>query len=305
MVRLLILVISLGLSWATPHRAYAAGANSWKIVAATYPIYLLTRSVIAGDNSVSLSLLLPAGLGCPHDYSLMPEDVRRLAAADLLVVNGMGLEEFLGAPVERVRPHLPIIDASTGVKDKLSYTDSEEHEKTESGLNPHYFASPRMAAVVVVHIATELSKLRPESRNRFMGNAAQAAKRLNALADELANAVKTFRNRRIATQHGAFDYLARDTGLEIVATVQAHPGQDLSAAQMRELVARLKQTKAGAIFAEPQYPDKLVRTIAREARVPAATLDSAASGPDGAGFDYYETVMRANLQALEKTLGAR
>ena len=68
--------------------------------------------------------------------------------------------------------------------------------------------------------------------------------------------------------------------------------------------SRNRATKAGAIFTEPQYPQALGKTIAREAGIVAAALDPVANGPEQAPLAYYEQVMRANMTVLEQTLGS-
>ena len=108
---------------------------------------------------------------------------------------------------------------------------------------------------------------------------------------------------RIITQHGVFDYLARDMGLDVVAVVQANDTQPPSASDMMRLVRDIRDKKVGAVFTEPQYPDKIAATLARETGVATAKLDPVATGPAIAPLDYYETTMRTNLRTLENTLG--
>jgi ABC-type Zn uptake system ZnuABC Zn-binding protein ZnuA len=127
---------------------------------------------------------------------------------------------------------------------------------------------------------------------------------MNKLADEMASLGKRLANNRIVQPHGVFDYLARDMGLEVVGVMQAH-GQEPSAAEMIELVKTIKEKKAGGIFTEPQYPEKVGRTLAGEAGVPVAMLDPVATGPAGAPLDYFEIVMGKNMKTLEKTLGVK
>jgi ABC-type Zn uptake system ZnuABC Zn-binding protein ZnuA len=74
---------------------------------------------------------------------------------------------------------------------------------------------------------------------------------------------------------------------------------------MLEIVRKIKEEKAGAVFTEPQYPADVGQTIAREAGIVTATLDPVATGPEDTSLEYYETVMRRNLQTLEQTLGTR
>lgn len=96
------------------------------VLCTTFPIYQITRNVVQGRTKVSVDLMLPAQLGCPHDYALTPQDMRKLAKADVLVVNGLGMEEFLGAPVERANADLVIIDSSAGIQNTLQYTGGHE-----------------------------------------------------------------------------------------------------------------------------------------------------------------------------------
>lgn len=295
------------------------------VLCTTFPIHLIARNVAQGRAGVDLQLMLPAGMGCPHDYALTPQDMRKLAAADVLVVNGLGLEEFLGAPVRTANPDIETIDSSAGIQDLLEYAhehaEAEEdhdheaeadHDHAEydhghhhhAGVNPHLFASPRQAARIALNVAAGLSKADPEGAGVYFRNAQAYADRLNALADEMAALGRTLKNNRIVEPHGVFDYLARDMGLEVVAVLRPH-GQEPSAAEMLELVRTLRAKQAGAIFTEPQYPAKVGAALARETGLPTATLDPVATGPDEAPLDYYETAMRQNMETLRATLGVQ
>ena len=278
-----------------------------KILCTTFPIYQIARNVAEGRQVVEIDLMLPPGTGCPHDYALTPQDMKKIAGAQALIVNGLGLEEFLGEPVKKANADIAIIDSSEGIDGILQYTRDEAADKDEhgTGANPHLFASPRMAAKIAMKIAAELPRVDPDGAALYKKNAAEYAARLEKLADELAAAGKALGNNRIVTQHGVFDYLARDAGLEIVAVLQAHAGQEPSAAQMLKIVRTIRERKAGAIFIEPQYPAKTGETLARETGVPIAALDPAATGPEEAGLEYYEKTMRANLWILKKTLGVK
>lgn len=281
----------------------AATGGELQVLCTTFPIYQITRNVAQGRGGVNVQLLLPASLGCPHDYALTPQDMQKLLGARVLVVNGAGLEEFLGAPVAKANPGLSVVDSSAGVSNLLTYQSENAPGRQEP--NPHFFSSPRLAAQLAANIAAGLARADSEGADLYQKNAALYAVRMNRLADEFTALGRTLANRRIVTQHGAFDYLARDAGLEVVAVLQAHAGQEPSAADMLELVKIIRASKAGAIFTEPQYPAKIGQTLARETGIPSAILDPTASGPENAPLDYYETVMRKNLETLRATLGVK
>ena len=309
--------------------AVALGAaTGWgaiqNVLCSTFPVCQLARNVAQGREGVNVQLLLPAEMGCPHHYSLTPQDMKKLAGADVFVVNGLGLEEFLGAPVGQANQELLVVDSSAGIPDVLQYAEEprehgaghaeeahEAHEEGEEahghshrheGANPHLFVSPRMAAKLALNIAAGLSKADPEGAGVYFRNANAYAERMNALAGEMSALGRRLRNPRIVQPHGVFDYLARDMGLEVVALLQPH-GQEPSAAEMIAIARIVREKNAGAVFTEPQYSPKAGQTIAREAGIPAAVLDPAASGPEGAPLDYFETVMRNNMEILSATLG--
>ena len=304
------------------HPPVWAAENKARILTTTFPLYQIVRNLSQGVEGAEVGLMIPAEMGCPHDYALTPQDMRRLARADVLIVNGLGMEEFLGAPIAKANPRLRVVDSSRGIGQVLDYADGRHgqaghdhqpagkkegvmgHHDEDHGANPHLFASPRMAALLTANIAGELARVHPAGAARYTANAKAYGQRLNRLADDMAALGKRLVNNRIVTQHGMFDYLARDMGLEVVAVIQTHPGQNPSAAEILELVAAIKAKKAGALFTEPQYPEALGITIAREAGIVAARLDPAAGGPEQAPLDYYEQVMRRNMTVLEQTLGS-
>jgi ABC-type Zn uptake system ZnuABC Zn-binding protein ZnuA len=292
--------------------AEPAGTNKpLRVLTSTYPMYLFTRSVTAGSETVAVEPMLPGNMGCPHDYVLTPQDMQKIARADVFVVNGLGLEEFLGSPVSHANPKIRLLDTSKGITNVTKLTPEEggeagdEHHHHHGDINPHLFASPRMAAKIVRNIAAELSKLDPAGAELYAKNADACAARLDKLADEFGAAGKTFASRKIVTEHAVFDYLARDSALEIVAVVEEDPGQEPSAAQMLDIVKRIKAGGAAAVFTEPQYPAKVAETIAKEAGVPVASIDPVASGRDDAPLNYYEQTMRKNLDVLKRVLAER
>lgn len=298
------------------------------ILCTTFPVYQFTRAVAEGREGVAVSLMLSAGLGCPHDYVLTPQDMAKVADADILVVNGLGLEEFLGAPIQRANRRIRIVDSCVGIPDLLEFTGDEDAERyhdvhgdenkndsdndndsdnehDRGGINPHLFASPHMAAKMVMNIAAGLGEADPAGAALYTANAKAYANRLETLSAEFAAAGKRLKNNRIVTQHGVFDYLARDMGIDIVAVVQAHAGQEPAAAEMLSIIKTIRATKAGAIFTEPQYPERIAQTLAKETGIATAMIDPVASGPDDAKPDYYELTMRQNLATMQRVLGEK
>ncbi len=298
------------------------------ILCTTFPMYQITRNVAETDNNLDIELLLSSQMGCPHGYTLSPQDMKKIAKADILVVNGLGMEEFLDGSIQEINPDIQIIDSSKGIK-TMAYKHRNHHAKKhdqahthhehgdnhdrhrhtcnhnhDSGPNPHLFASPLMTTQIAMNIAAGLSRVNPSKATIYFQQATKYEKAMNALADEMAAIGKRLKNKRIIQPHGAFDYLARDMGIHIIDTMQPH-GQKPSAAEMVHLVRRINQRKVGAIFTEPQYPQNTGKTLSKETGVPVVIIDPVATGPDKAPLDYYETTMRHNLKLIEQTLGTK
>ena len=195
-VCLIVLMLLCGAALAQP-----------RILATTFPVYQIVRNITQNVPDAEVRLMLPAQAGCPHDYALTPQDMSKLAQADILILNGLGLEAFLGSPSARAKKELHTIDSSKGISGLLPYTDAEAtHEEHEGhhhgGMNPHLFASPRMAAQMTRSIAGQLADLDPANAASYWANAENYARKLDALADEFAALGGRLKNNRIITQHG-------------------------------------------------------------------------------------------------------
>lgn len=273
-----------------------AGGNPLRVLTSFLPMYLFTKNTVGSAPGVSVDMMLPPSLGCPHNYALVPSDMKKIAAADLFIVNGKGMEEFLGSPVRKANPKVVVVDTSAGVT-PIRNEDKDEHGE----FNPHTWVSPRNAVLQVRAIEQALSKASSENREIFRRNADAYVKRLEGLAEEFEQAAKRFRRRNIVTFHNVFDYLARVVGLTIVGEIEATPGQEPSAGEIHKLIETIKARQAAAVFGEPQYPARLAEMVANEAGVPVRSLDPVATG--STSLTTYEDAMRGNLLVLQEVLG--
>jgi ABC-type Zn uptake system ZnuABC Zn-binding protein ZnuA len=274
----------------------AGAADPLRVLTSFLPMEIFTRNVVGDAPGVTVVSMLPASMGCPHDYALTPGDMKKIASADLFVVNGYGMEEFLGEPVLRANPKIRIVKTARAV---LPIHGGNGH----GDVNPHTWVSPRNAILQVREIEKALSTARPASAGAFRRNADAYISRLSALAEEFETAAKTFRRRNIVTFHNVFDYLARDLGLTVVGEIETAPGQEPSAGEIRNLSRTIREKKVPVVFSEPQYSPKLAEALAKEAGVPVRVLDPVSTGSPAPTA--YEDAMRRNLSTLKEALSAR
>lgn len=269
-------------------------AGNFRVLASTYPVWLFCRNVCNGIENVKVELLIPAMAGCPHNYSPGPADLRKLENANVLVVNGLGLEGFLLNSKNSVAPNLPVIDAGRNVTPLLQ--SLEDPHPGEA--NPHIFAAPRQASIMVSNIGEGLAVYDPERGEQYMANAKAYAEQLWRLGQGMASLGVNAQNRSIALQHDALAYIAQNAGLDIVAMLPAM--QNPSAARLASLQKELREAKPALIATDSQYSAKMADMISTELGIPCAPLDPVANGPENSPLDYYEKAMEKNFETLRK-----
>ena len=310
-----ILSLLLCLCFGLPSVTARAADSPREFTATVFPIWILLHEIAHDVPGVNVNLLLPAGSGCPHDYAMTPNDRRRLAKADILVMNGLGLEGFLGYASKRnslLKPGASVVIAARDLSGILPAEGSCSHSHSGHGkdarsANPHIFAAPSMMAQMARSIVSQLARFDSANADRYRANGADIVSRLEALAAECRRSGEKLKARAVIAQHNIFDYLARDMGLNVEAHIQPHDGQEPSARAMLDLVRLIRAKKVAAVITEPQYPARAGRTLAAETGIPCISLDPAANGPEHLDhpLDWYEKTMRANLRTLEQALGTR
>lgn len=320
--------------------APARAADEFDILTSFYPMYLLTVNVAGGIEGVNVVNMAEQNVGCLHDYSLRTGDMRMIHSADVVVVNGAGMEGFIDKIVDDQQK--PVIDASQGIElitaqghgdddDRAEEAEDAHVEGDAAGLdvhagddasadatahaaepadahaghdhgavNAHIWMSPRQAMAQVENIARGLIEQDGAHAQQYRANADAYIARLKALDEQIAAELAPVRGARIVTSHPAFEYLARDYGIEIVASLGQEPGQMPRTRDMAELVDTVRGMNIRALFVERAYAEKAAEVLARETGVSIYTLDSLTSGDLDA--EAYERAILNDARTLREAL---
>ena len=317
---LIPLLAVLGWGLLVPARPALAARE---LLASTFPVYLFTQNITEGTDHFRVRLMVDSERGCPHDYAPTPAELERLAQADVLVINGLGLEGFLSRALTVARADLKIIDASGGpqaadaaqmagdqargtalILSRAVLLDSEPLGHHHSGPNPHLFASPGTAALMARNIAEGLAAVDPERAEAYRQNGARLAADLETAAGTMREAGRQLGNPKVIVSHSIFEYLAADLGFEVVAYIEEEDGAEPTAARLSELARLARSAGVRAILADPSENVDFARVLSGEARIPVAALDLVASGPAEAPLDYYQKVMLTDLEVLTALFAA-
>jgi ABC-type Zn uptake system ZnuABC Zn-binding protein ZnuA len=268
------------------------------VVATTTIIADFVR-VVGGDRVTVVELVKP-GVD-PHEYEPTPQDVQRLAQADLIVINGVGLEAFLGKLLEQSGGNKPVAVLSRGVKIRKGSGDNEK------GGDPHIWLNPLNAKIMVDNLADALSKVDPAGADIYRANADAYKQQLDALDKSIEEQISTIPKdrRKMVTNHDAFGYYIDRYGLTFVGSVipSLETNAQPSAQQVAEMVKKIKQQKVPAIFTESTLNPKLEEQIAQDAGVKVvASLYADSLGPPGSPAATYLGMMQANTAAIVDAL---
>ena len=229
-----------------------------------------------GGSHVTVTSLVPKG-GDVHTFDPSPSDAVVMTGAKLVVMNGLGLDDWLVPFVQNTgNADIPILRLGEG----LAGVDYIAAGAGEAGSdNPHLWMDVQYARKYADAIRAKLDEIDPANRSDYDANAANYDARLVELDQYVRSQIATIpeANRKMVTFHDAFPYYARDYGITIVGVAVPAPGQDPSAGQIADLVNAIKASGVKLVLAEVQFPDNLVREIASDtgARLESDLYDDA------------------------------
>ena len=277
-------------------------ADALNVVATTTVFADLVRE--AGGTSVRVTSLVPAG-GDPHTYAPTPSDVRSIAGADLVVMNGLGVDDWLKPLLaEAKRPLGSLVELGPN-EPGVTYLAGVGGTAAGAGgsVNPHLWLNVAYAELYVKRIVTALQAAAPAKQAAFQASGDAYLARLASLDAEIQAQIATIpeANRKLVSYHDAFPYFAAAYGLTIVGTVVPAPGQDPSAGQVVALINEIRASGVKAIFSEAQFNPKVEQQLAAEAGVTVVSnLYNDALGPPP--LDTYEAVMRWDATRVVEAL---
>ena len=282
----------------------AAAEGKLQVVASFLPAYSLT-SEIAGEHAEVKHLL--AGSGSLHDYQLTPRDMRQLSAADLIVINGLGMESFLDRALVNLGAKAggKVVEMSEGLATGLiAAPHAHDHGAAahdhRHDFNPHIWLDPLLAAHAVTNISRALQKADPTHAAEYRKNAAELVGRLHELDREIGQKTAGVKEVPFVTYHNAFPYFVRRYGLKLVGVVEEVPEVTPSPREMRRLLQTIRESGAKALFTEPKEASRLAEQIAKDTGLKLAELDPLETGEPRPNA--YVERMRQNVENLVQAL---
>jgi zinc/manganese transport system substrate-binding protein len=289
-----------------------------QVVATTPQLVDFARQV--GGEDIEVIEVLEAGVD-PHDFEPTAADIETLATAEVIVHNGVGLEDWFAPTIESAGPEGEVVDASTGVKlrsatdaeDDGAHEDAHEHDAGdgaedhgqedghEHGPNdPHIWQNPLNAKIMVENVSGALIEALPSQAQAIESRTTDYLAQLDELDAEIEEQMSQLDNKQLVTNHEAFGYFVDRYDMDYVGSVvpSFDSQAELSSAQINELVEEIKETETKAIFVESSLPANAAETIAREAGVEVISGDDSLYGDSVGPSGSYIDAMRHNSQVI-------
>lgn len=264
-----------------------------QIVATTAPVYTFTSALCRGTD-LEVTQLVTESVSCLHDYTLKVDQVKAAEAAQWVIVNGAGLEDFLDGVISREK----VIDASCGISLLCEDEHSEEahHENDHHHEeDPHIWLDAKNALVMANNICKGLCEAYPQWQDTFHKNNTQLMSQLSNLDTYGKKALDDVSTRELITFHDGFSYLAQGYGLEILEAMEEESGSEASAKDLIALIGTVRSYALPAVFTEVNGSPSAASVISRETGCNVYPLSMAMQG------DYFEN-MYWNFDTLKEAL---
>ena len=282
-----------------------------QVVTSANFLYEFTQNI--GNEMIDVSLLVPMGVD-PHDWEPTIRDTERLQKSDMIIINGIGYEHWIGS-LELTGIAGILVDTSNGIStlDSIKYDEekhdddakedghdehTEEDERNHGALDPHIWLNPVYAQLQVKNIANALSNSDPTNKNYYQSNAAIYNQELNLLDTKIRTELSGCKTDFI-TFHDAFSYFSEEYGLTqhtIISSTDSHG--EVTLQTLENIISLARELNIKVIFAEESTSTKTSQVIADEIGGKVLVLSPLEIVSD----ETYVEKMTQNLENLKEAL---
>ena len=276
-----------------------------RVVSTVSPITSIVENI--GGDRIELEGMVPEGVNS-HIFEPQPSLARLLADADLIIANGLFLEqptlELAEANKKDETPILLLGDRSITREQwqfDFSFPESEGHP------NPHLWPDPKLGLKYAELAQEQLASLDPDNTDYYKENLEAFRERIDAMDAAIRQSVATIpvENRRLVTYHDSWAYFALSYGMEVIGAVQPSDFAEPSAREVAELIDQVKELGLPAVFGSEEFPSDVLETIAREGNTTFVDqlADDDLPGAPGDPDHSYLGLMRQNMRIMIPALG--
>lgn len=288
-------LLSIGLLVGAFAQAQPMGAER-PLVVATASMFADMAAVIGGDL-VDVRSVVPIG-GDPHIYDPTPADVRLVAAADLILRNGLTFEGWLNEVIANSGTEGRVVTVTNGIQP----IESEEYQNSA---DPHAWMDASNGLLYARNIRDALVALDPENADIYDFNYGIYRQQIEDLDQEIEREILSIpvEQRVLITSHDAFRYYGRRYGIRVEAALGTSTDADVQTSDVARLTRIIRETGVPAIFVESTINPKLIRQIATDngVRIGGSLFADSLGDPEGPAGTYLK-MLRHNTRQIVTAL---
>lgn len=226
--------------------------------ATIFPFYDAVKNI--GKDKLEVVLILEAG-SSPHDYTVKPDDIKKLQGTKIIFYNDFGLDDW--AIKIATETKAKIINVSKNLEDIFK----------KNGNNPHFWLSPELFAKQCLIILEELKQLDPENASFYEQNYNDYIEGILQNGELLKEEMQKIKNKNIITFHDAFLYFADYFGLNIAGVIEASPGEMPTPKRILQIEETIKELEIKSVYKEPQQSSEIYKALVEDTNVKVITID--------------------------------
>jgi len=264
-------------------------SSKLQVISSFYTLQEFSQNV--GQEKVDATLLVPVGVE-PHDWGPTIKDVQRMQQSDLIIINGIGFENWVDN-LKETNYQGVIVDTSNGILD-----NNLGQEQISTSGDPHIWLNPVYAKIQVQNIANAFSNSDPSNQEYYQSNAAKYIEELEFLDLKIRNELSNCKHDFVAF-HDAFSYFAYEYNLNQHTIISSNdPHGEATAKTLENVISTAKELNIKVIFSEENVNPRTSEIIANEIDGKVLVLSPLEVSSDGT----YISKMIENLNNLKEAL---
>ncbi len=270
------------------------------IVTSFYPIYVLAKNITDGVEGITLQNMAQPQTGCLHDYQITTKDRKALEKADLLLVNGAGIESFLEGIKEQYQ-NLPVVDTSMGITliemQQRHHHNDEQIQHDEKEYNGHIWLYSENALKQAENICNALCEKDSTHKQQYTKNLELFRQNIKEFQQ---NQQHYFDNNKAVIFHEGFDYIAKEYGFTVQEQIFVEEEKTPSAKELAEMIEHIKQENVTIFFTADDKGKSYAELLAKEVEGKVYLLNPITAG--ALEKDAYLQAMKQNESIIQEAL---
>lgn len=264
-------------------------SENFKITTSFYPMYIIALNLTKDAKNIELNNMTDSSIGCLHNYTLTTNDLKKIQESDILVINGLGLEENILNTVNKTNSNIKVIDSSDNIDEKDIISGNN--------VNPHIWTSINLYKNQVETISENLINLDENNREIYVENTEEYINKLNELENRENTVKEKIANVEVVVFSESLEYLIKEMNINYSIFSIGHEESGVSSEELGEIIDEINDKNIKAILIDKEDSKAIANSVSAETGATIYEMDSCLTGE--LDLDSYITKMNSNLDILE------